>query len=50
MSRKIEEINTGKDDKKAAKKRNGVHSVRGIEALEKDKRGAQCGGREGNVV
>lgn len=50
MSRKVQKVDTGKDDQESTEQRNCVDGIGGIEPLEENKRGAECGSGERDVV
>lgn len=50
MSRKVQEIYTGKDDEESTEKGKRVDGICRVEPLEEDERGAQRGGGEGHII
>lgn len=50
VSREVKEVNAGEDDEESTQKGNGIDSVRGIESLEQNERGAKRSGRKSDIV
>lgn len=50
MSREVQKVDAGEDNEESAEQRNGVHGIGGIETFEENKRGAQGGCGEGDIV
>lgn len=50
FAREVQKIDTGEDDEKATKQRNGVDGRRGVEALEKETRRYEGASGESDVI